>query len=384
MKKLLVVSLFLISQLVCAQLQVKDVKVVKLGKRAELQISYKGVLSSDPVLTLKNNIVQVALSDGVVWPKIERKINLVSSGRKDTTLLAYQYTRKLARVRALLPFSLQGHSDVDLKMVGNKILVNFPVIAQVKAHKSVPAVSKKMVNKVNKYDEQFLEKLLAETEEGDNKLDKASEHKEFKPVVKKEVDQVKSSLAGLEKKNNSVKDSFSTVQAKKSKFSLVSYFGKFVVFLGVILLLFYGVLFLMRKGVLKKGKLGFLNNTSVITVLNTTYIGPKRSLMLVKVHNQVFLISSTEKGIEFLSEVKDTTGLLKQGEKEVAGSNFDIALNAGSDSDTAITLKEDITKSTPVDEGNAILNTLKKGVAKDQVRFSEQIKKKVKGLKPLQ
>jgi hypothetical protein len=47
-------------------------------------------------------------------------------------------------------------------------------------------------------------------------------------------------------------------------------------------------------------------------------------------------------------------------------------------------LKENITESKPLNDHSGILASLKKSKTKDQVRFSDQIKSKVKNLKPLQ
>lgn len=386
MKFLITFTFLLFSFTSLASVQVKNINLTKLGSIATLKISFKGKLQSDPELFVRDNIVQVALKDIVVWPKIEKRIGLsAQKARKDTTLLAYQYDKKLARVRALLPYTLKNDKHVDMRIKNNMVFVTFP-IKNVKAAAPVVKVSKNKKGS-KAYDESFLDRLLNEKEQAaaSPKLEKKNQNKRVlkknRPaVVQQKVvveDKVKSTLSGLEKSLTDVKDD-------KGSFNVISYFGKFVVFLGVILLLFYSVVYLMRKGVLKKGKLGFLNETNVITVLNTTYVGPKKSLLLVKVHNQTFLLSSTEKGMEFLSEVKDTPGLLKQGEHDIAGNNFDSALTNENDLSPNIVLKENISESKPLVEERGILASLKKSKSREQVRFSDQIKSKVKNLKPLQ
>jgi flagellar biogenesis protein FliO len=301
--------------------------------------------------------------------------------------MAYQFNKNIARIRAILPFQVK-ESSLDIRLKNHQIHVTFPVKKMAKAVRMGEIAKKNVqVKSKEKYDESFLDALIAENDQvkknpvQDNKKNTNSTLVKLQKDVnpnKKVEDKVNTKLSGIDQK-------FNLDNKKESKFSIVNYFGKFVVFLGAILLFFYGIIALMKKGILKKGKLGFLNNTEVITVLNTTYIGPKRSLMLVKVHQQTFLISSTERGIEFLSEVDDTAGLLREGEREVAGSNFDTALNDDNVGNATVTLKDDITQSKPLDgESKTILNVLKKGQNKDQVRFSEQIKSKVRNLKPLQ
>lgn len=177
-------------------------------------------------------------------------------------------------------------------------------------------------------------------------------------------------------------DEINTTQsaAKRSDgFSIATYAGKFVAFLGVVLLFFWGVVQMMKKGVLSKGKLGFLNGSSLVSVLSTTYVAPKRSLLLVKAHNQVFLVASSEAGFEFLSEVRDVPGVMKEGERFITGQNFDdIQINEERAPAKEVKMKEDIYQSTPVEDKAA------GKVNKDIARFSDELKKKVKNLKTLQ
>ncbi len=177
-----------------------------------------------------------------------------------------------------------------------------------------------------------------------------------------------------------------TTSKKEDNFSFAGYAVKFTVFLAMVLGLFYGVIQLLKKGVFNRGKLGFLNNHQMIEVLSTTYVAPKKSLMIVKAHKQLFLVANSENGIQFLSEMKDTSGIIKEGEKAVTGVNFDLNLFSAetaqnTEAAPAFTLKEDITKSTPVPEETALS---KVAVARDIVKFSDELKKKAKKLKPIE
>jgi flagellar biogenesis protein FliO len=120
----------------------------------------------------------------------------------------------------------------------------------------------------------------------------------------------------------------------------------------------------------------------MIQVLSTTYVAPKRSLMIVKAHKQIFLVANSETGLQFLSEMTDTNGLIKEGEKVVTGSNFDMNLGDAeiSTSESAFKLKENINESAimPEEKGIAALT------AKDIVKFSDELKKKAKKLKPIE
>ncbi len=82
--------------------------------------------------------------------------------------------------------------------------------------------------------------------------------------------------------------------------------------------------------------------------------------------------------MSFIAEVKDVPGLVKEGERAITGTNFDdnaeTAKNAAPS--TEMRVKEDIYQSIAIEE--------KGSVQKDIVRFSDELKKKVKNLKSLQ
>ncbi|WP_044557220.1 flagellar biosynthetic protein FliO [Halobacteriovorax marinus] len=348
------------------KIKVKSLKYsAKNSSTGELSIRFEGNLESAPELTIKDSMIQVALNDAIVWPKIEKKISIDKS--LDSTVMAYQFNKEVARVRAMLPYSIKGLEDrVSITISGDNINLQFPrVISAAPAAKKVVQAPKKQ--NIEQYDESYLDKLIREKEQNKAPTRKHVEAEKTAPVVAS--DKVNVALSGIEKEG---------LNDSKSSFSLTGYIGKFVAFLGVVLLLFYGVVAMMKKGVLKKGKLGFLNSTKVIEVINTTYVGPKRSLMLVKAHKQVFLVANTEKGMEFLSEVNDISGLLKDGEKSLSGNNFDSDLGSANLGEKSFNLKEDIEKTA---EENIELNT---DVVRDSVKLSQKIKDKVKTLKPLQ
>ena len=275
---------------------------------------------------------------------------------------------------------------VALTIRDNRIELSFPKLAAEAAYLSLEDQKTKVAAKKETPKAQVAKDLLNE--------DYLNSLMNQEDEAKKEAVVSAKALAAKPKKNDlkeaSAKDSVKTTLAApqktivpktKSSISLVEYGGKFVAFLLVVLALFYGVITLMKKGFIKRGKLGFLNNTDQVTVLSQTHIAPKKSLMLIRAHNQVFLVSNTENGIHPISEIKDVAGLIKGGEKIIAGNNFDDSLgNADTDEnlDERIKLKADITKSNKQSSLTDYLDV------KDKVKFSDQLKKKVKSLKPLQ
>jgi flagellar biogenesis protein FliO len=382
--KYILLTLFFVTSLsaYAEKVSLTNLDFKKVGTaNAEIQINFKGNLTSDPELTIKNSMVQVVIPDAEVWPKIEKKVTLRKTPF-DTTLMAYQFDKNTVRVRALLPFSLKKLEDkVSITIKGNSIFLHLPQNAKLaKRNKKVVRPSKKQLQKEISYDEAFLDKLLADKNE---KLgDQPNSHSINKnPAVSE--DKVRSILSSNEK----VKEE----KSKNNYFDFAKYAGKFVAFLGLVLLLFYFIASFFKKGVLKKGRLGFLNKTSVLEVLSTTYLGPKKSLMLVRAHNQIFLISNTEKDIQFLSEVKDVNGLIKNGEKEITGTNFDTNLLSANSEKKDFKIKDlgELTQKIVKEPGknesgkySSDMPEIKK--QPEKVKFSEQIKNKLKDLKPLQ
>jgi flagellar biogenesis protein FliO len=366
----MILGLTFLTTLVQAEVKIKSMELdATSDKVATLKVHFTGDMNTTPELNIGKDHVQVVVNGATVWPKIEKKAHLTSAN--DSTLMAYQFDKNLVRARAIIPLNLIGNEkSVTMKRKTGYIEVTFPKNAQAT---NITATNE---NNKDQYDESYLETLTQE---------KKSE------VQKTEVAVTKTSNANSKVINDvmapSNKDVVTTAQAAptveaKPTFSIISYVGKFVAFLGVVLLLFYGVVQLMKKGVLGKGKLGFLNNTNLVEVLSTTYIAPKRSLMLVKAHKQIFLVSNSETGLQFLSEITDTTGLVKQGEREALGTNFD------TDLDTA-TVNENADKKIKLKQMIAATDTYSDDLSKmvmpneDKVSFSSELKKKMKGLKPL-
>ena len=130
----------------------------------------------------------------------------------------------------------------------------------------------------------------------------------------------------------------------------------------------------------------------MIEVLNTTYIAPKRSLLLIRAHKQVFLVGSSEKGLHMISEVNDMSGLFKEGEKSLSGSNFDSSLGVANSEEKSFKLKDFLDNESEKDNNEGTDSVALRAIEKEmaaakeshKVKFSDQIKSKLKDLKPLQ
>lgn len=389
--KTIVFFIFLLifaSSEVFAKLKVTGLDYKSSGTRqGKLLINFAGNLREAPELKVKKNILQVTLPKTIVWPQINKKATLTE--KFDTELKAYQFDSETVRIRAVLPYSVENKTEqVSLTIKDNSIELFFPkktlaakpkpvkrVVRKAKPKRVNRAVAKK-AEKNLEYDEKYLDYLL------DQK--KANKAEEMKKEIAKVEKEVLSDLGGEIKDEVTTEaaaplfDSKGGDKVNKKQFSVMSYIAKYIAFLGVILLGIYGIVRLMKKGVIKKGKLGFLNNTDIITVLSTTYIAPKKSLMLVKVHDRVLLLGNSDAGLSFLTEVEDSTGLMKDGERKVSGANFDTTIEQVDIEDLGSRVKE---KENPFAGFETSIASTAAPKTKD--KFSSQIKEKLKNLKPL-
>ena len=256
-----------------------------------------------------------------------------------------------------------------------------PVAPKATQNMAAPVIDKVTENKVSKeiLNEDYLNKLMKE--EGTKKVEEKVDQAQATDVVNVK----QSAMAKVDTKiNNARSGAVPKASESNNQFSFAGYAFKFTIFLAFVLGLFYGIVQLLKKGVFKRGKLGFLNNSQMIEVLSTTYVAPKRSLLVVKAHKQIFLVANSESGLTFLSEMTDTNGLIKEGEKFVTGTNFDMNLGTAEqnpDIENFLKVKENIMESTPINEDKGLA---KIAVAKDIVKFSDELKKKAKKLKPIE
>lgn len=346
--------LFLIfSNLAFSKVTVKDVSFNSKADKGTISVEFNQNLRDYPELKVMGKSIQVLIPETHVSNEVNKSFSF-SSKRKDLKVNLQQSAKRQTKLKAIFAFNMEKKKDlVTLMVKGKKIILSFPKVT------IKPVVKKEKVKK-EFLNEAYLNKLLTVKDSS-----KESDQKNTEKSAKKAP----------------LNDLSTRVKQDKSSFSLLELGGKMVAGVGLIILLFYGVLVLMKKGFIKKGKLGFLNNAEQISVIGQNFIAPKKSLMLIKAHNQVFLVSNTEHGIHPISEIKDAAGLLKDGEKSISGTNFDLNLESADEDSTfegKVKIKEDITKSNQQSSLSSYLNV------KDKVKFSDQIKKKVKSLKPLQ
>ncbi|MGB0454043.1 MAG: FliO/MopB family protein [Bacteriovoracaceae bacterium] len=319
--------------------RIEGVQYSDQGEKRVFEIKFSDIKTAKSNLEFKKNIVQITLHDSIVWPKIEKlvRVNGVSQPLK---VMAYQYTKDSVRFRTVFPDNVKV-SPEDFKVVpGNNTL------KLVWKKPSTGAIGK------NNYDDSYLEKLLAE---------KISEDTTNTPVK----DFISTKQAAIQKEMKSTVAKTKESEGKSFNEYLVKYFTILVFVFGG----FGGLLLLIRKGVIKKGKLNFLSNTGQIEQVSSTFLGPKKSLHIVKVGGQVFFLGATDNSINLLSELSAPSAVLKEAEKIISGDNFDESLDKQEETSKEFKIKEDITKPAAKESG---------------AEFLDQIKEKVKNLKSLQ
>lgn len=376
-----------------AGVKVTSLDLYTHGDTGFVKIALDGRSPELPDLKVYGNTIELILTDAEAFNAITKSI-------RGAQLSANVLNGKVI-VKALLPYELD-RKNVDLSFKNSSIDIIFPrgkasivtapikieeaktpaaatvkaEAAPVKKAKSVDVASvTKKPSAITKeaLNEDYLNNLMNETKAP------AADKKEIAAAQALNKDEVTLKQSAPAKAISTGKAS----APRKEEFSFAGYAVKFTVFLALVLGIFYGIVQLMKKGLFNKGKMGFLNNHQMIEVLSTTYVSPKKCLMVVKAHKQLFLVANSENGLQFLSEMKDTSGIIKEGEKLVTGTNFDTNLESLNSSEAApsFTLKEDITQSTPVEEKSGLASIAK---AKDIVKFSDELKKKAKKLKPIE
>lgn len=342
------------------------------GATGLVSIAVEGRSSELPDFKVNGKIIEITLSDAEAFSAITKNVN-------GAHLSANTLNGK-AIIKAVLPYEI-ANDKVNLGWKKENIEVSFPrgIVARMDTDRPFtapkPVVAPKEQNKVF----EKIESKVSKDSLDENYLNNLVKEETVKnsPAPKIKNDEIKVKQSAIAKTEVVV-----PARQPSDNFSFAGYAAKFTIFLAMVLGLFYGVVQLLKKGVFNRGKLGFLNNSQMIQVLSTTYVAPKRSIMVVKAHNQIFLVANSESGLTFLSEMTDTSGLIKEGEKQVTGTNFDLNLSVAetTTSETTFKIKENINESSalPVEKGIASLS------AKDIVKFSDELKKKAKKLKPIE
>lgn len=281
-------------------------------------------------------------------------------------------------------------SKMSLKLTGNTVKTSFPqnlfkerIKTEIKKNDLESAIQEAPSMKVESIEKKSPELVKNSNPKKGEKDSKTNEDylsyllsSVDKDSSKNQMKRIPDSIAGsitnsIVTSNTGTKKTTSIVNIDKSFDSKeAKTFSSYLLRIFLVLTFIVGVILLLAKASKKimigKNKLGFLNNSKVVEILNTTYIAPKRQLLLVKVHDQVMLIANSEAGMSFISEIKDLSNILKNAEVEVAGSNFDTNMNGRESATTEVILKDSarIYESTQVESKTSKMRSVLKNKAK--------------------
>ncbi|MBP5297325.1 MAG: FliO/MopB family protein [Bacteriovoracaceae bacterium] len=412
--------------------KITDLALQEQNGAARVTIKYQGPLVYPELFVKDSSIIQLTFGDAIVWPKIEKKAPIANSPF-DVVLMAYQYNPRDVRIRAVLPYSIKGDENkVRIETNEEQKLIEVFLPAAAKDNTLAAAISAATKNNANKYDENYLAMLLQDKSGSkDAKQDSGLSRNPEKRLAnanartaaatqdtdidfsrknktsKLKQDQVSSVLAQA-RNNPSLNASLAAADeclaqeqqnydaanskhgtnlltgklglGKERSFSLGTYVIKFVVFLAMVIALFYGAVALFKKGMAQnRKKIGLLKDLDSVVVLSTTYLGPKKSLVLVKAHQQVILLATSEQGVHFLAEIRDVPNLLKISEKEITGENFDTNLKKA---ETETPEPQPVAEAEKKNDEKSLTEFLASDAAK--TKLAQDLQKKVRPLRPIQ
>lgn len=374
MKAMLSLTVFtiLMSSNALAEWRLKNTQLRSSGESSELVMEMEGK-GERPVVSIKDGVLQVEAKNLVIWPKIEKTTEW--QGKK-VTLMAYQFSKDFGRIRLVnnTPWPL-SEGQLELKETTDGWSVTIP------AGNSNDNVVE------NKFDERYLEQLLKDKEAGANV---PSEKRDQINVVHaaNSKNTTEKAGAGLLAAGENANTNDHETKAKSSSNPIWGLVMRFTGFLAAIIAALWGIVLVFRKGFLSRGKLGFLKGDFLVSVVATTYIAPKRSVVVVRVNKQVFLLGNSEAGITNLGEISDVAGLLKDAESTSTGSNFDQEMVSANKKEKMFRLKEmDTLRSNEEaihSDGNLSKEFDTFAPKEDREKISDQIKRKIKTLKALQ
>jgi flagellar biogenesis protein FliO len=362
------------------------VEVTKITPKAidptniQLDIEFDGRMVTPPYFIPYKNSVAIKWQNATFAGQ-----NFIN--QNDFEITTVQDSLVIAYKKSLI--SASDISKLSLKLAGNSVKTILPQMPLLEK-KLVPAIpnpikdnetesSKKTpvegIESIEKKSPEIVKKDTGKSEKEDylsyllSSVDKESEKNALKklenPTLLKTGTITRENKEVVKKSTTPIINVDKNLESKEAK-NFTSYMLRIVIVLSFIV----GVIFLLakisKKIMLGKNKLGFLNNSKIVEILNTTYIAPKRQLLLVKVHDQVMLLANSETGLSFISEVHDLSNLLKKAEVEVTGTNFDTDLESDNKNDSRITLKDStrLYESTPIENKSSKMRSVLKNKAK--------------------
>jgi len=278
-----------------------NLKQVQIAGQAQIELLFDAPVSMGQIRTeFFNDVVQLSISEATVYPA---KISTVNSALV-SKVFAYQYTPKLVRCRFTVKGKAESFKDrFQLSPSGKVLSVKFDEPARQTssvekdkiASQAAKAEEKQVSPRVSDPEEQkLLEKILHSPNEPSEKaLAAASPAHEKNRVTVENPPFVSKPLTG-----------------GKPLASPVSLFGKTGIVIGLMLLVF----FVARKVLKGNNTLSRIASKSLgvkpkmIEVLSNHYLGPKKSISVVKIAGRVLVLGVTNDSVNLITQLPGDGG----------------------------------------------------------------------------
>ncbi len=322
------------------------------------------------------DIIQVSIKDGSVYPA---KITPVNNS-EITKVFAYQYTPNLIRARFSVSGEAESYQDrVSVDVVGNRIQL------KIKPKAGATPVGAPANVSVSKAD---LSKEVARTEGEKSLLNQiilGAPKTPEAPVTKKD----------LKKDSLSLTQSAATTSLTGPKSSALSQFARLFVW-GSLLVGFMVGAFLFfkktknKKGLPPRGMIGkFIQKFSgqkkskgpSIEVIANHYLGPKKSIAVVKIKDKTLILGITDESINLITQMNEldplSDGFDDEAAKFIAESDLSSKPMSG-----ASAKNPQAAKSPSLEDSFSSMLDIE-STAADHFGVRQRIKKKVEAMKQI-
>jgi flagellar protein FliO/FliZ len=287
------------------------------------------------------DIIQLSLTDTLVYPA---KISTVNSGSL-TKIFAYQYSPKLVRCR----FTVKGDAERfknALAMSGSGKMLTIKInnmesdrVTLQSSQATSPGESRREITQPE--DKAVIEKIAASVAPAQPKI---KETKEEAPIQ--------------------LTDSKST-EKKTARHNPLMAFWKLFLIVGVIAAAFIFIRktrHKMSNSIQKIAKKKFGKDSKLIEVLTTHYLGPNKSIAVVRVTEKLFVIGITNESINLITQIQEDDEVFSEVEAQAAAQS---------------------SQGTGAVAGRGFSTMLQQEALKPVSNVKAQIRNKLEGMKPL-
>jgi flagellar protein FliO/FliZ len=306
---------------------VTALRQVQVSNGSQIDLLFDGKVQKSQIRTeFVNDIIQLSIQDVSVYPA---KISAVN-GASLTKIFAYQYAPRLVRCRLTVKGKAEDFRDkLEIKAGGRILTIRMEGLAQVapgKAGDNSPAARAGVTSKSDAEERALLSRVIAAS-------NAPAQAPAAAPAKEKDKDTIASSAAAPARESTENRPVRLTGEASarltggKALPSPLKAFGK----MGIVLALFGLLAFALKRyassrsgarvanasalqaAASKGGWLGALGqlakkglggrNSRMIEVLSTHYLGPKKSIAVVRVAGRVLVLGVSNESINLITQL---------------------------------------------------------------------------------